>query len=144
MKKFRFLIAAGISLALIFGGLASCKKKTQTSSPFEASIKIGQNSGSRKTLTASMDDDRISYNSMLSFFVPDYSTETPDYPAESEKSKTTEKKSKKEKESTSVIPGIKKLGEYKTKYSSEKNRSLLILLVKNKQKRKIFRAFLLL
>ena len=120
MKKFRFLIVAGISLALIFTGLTSCKKKNQSSSPFEASIKVGTNSNSRKVLTASLENDRASFDSMLSFFIPDYSTETPDYLTENEKEKVSEKKSKKEKESTSVIPGVKKLSEYKTKYSSEK------------------------
>ena len=120
MKKFRFLITAGISLALIFGGLASCKKKTESPFPKEPRIKIGENSSLRKSLTATLDNDRASFATMLSFFTPDYSTETPDYSVESEQTKAAEKKSKKEKESTSVIPGIKKLGEYKTKYSSEK------------------------
>ncbi len=120
MKKFRFLIAAGISLILIAGGLLSCKKKNNDSGAASTQVSSSDNSKARKILTASIENDRVTFDSMLSFFEPDYSTESPDYLNSSEEKKSTEKKSKKEKESTSVIPGIKKLSEYITKYSSEK------------------------
>ena len=144
MKKFRFLITAGISLALIFGGLASCKKKTESPFPKEPIIKIGENSKLRKSLTATLDNDRASFATMLSFFTPDYSTETPDYPVESEQTKAAEKKSKKKRNLLLLFLALKSLANIKLNILPKKNHSLPILLVKNKQKRKIFRAFLLL
>ena len=127
MKKFR----SGVRIAALFLITASlffisCKDKNNTTSATaQGSFNIKSN-GRAKTLQAmqvSADSGTATFNSMLSFFTPDYSVETPDEAdSQDNTSKAKDKKAKKEKESTSVIPKLRKLDEYKTKYSSERKK----------------------
>ena len=122
MKKQRILIAImAVAAALC---LTACNKKAENTKSNVASFNIKQKKGAVKTsnISLSLDNDRVSFASMSDFFKPDYSVETPDNFSNGSDAGTEKaaKKDKKGKQTTSVIPAIRKLDEYKTKYYSQR------------------------
>ncbi len=120
MKKSIIRTATVLAAVLSFL-LVSCNKKdgavAAANSATGAKVKVG----SYKALAVKAEGGTATFDSMLSFFKPDYSPMVPDnLDDQEEEAQDSSKKSKKYKESTSVIPGIKKLSEYKNKYSSER------------------------
>ena len=120
MKKSGILTVALFTLlSLAFVGCKKNKSSIVAGSGSAGTSKI--KASAVKTLTVSTQGGTATYDSMLSFFKPDYTAQTPDdITAVEEEAAGAAKKSKKEKESTSVIPAIRKLSEYKNKYSSER------------------------
>ena len=120
-------ILAGVSvialgLFILTAGLTGCKKEKEQSAPnFTSSFNV-QKGKQFTPFTVKMENNRVSFDSMRSFFNPDYSVETPDMPfseADEQEDKNS-KKEKKAKQSTSFIPPLRKLSEYKTQYFSER------------------------
>ncbi len=114
------LKTTGIIAAALLLLLSSCKNNkaqaTTADTPAAAKTRTAV-----KTIAVKAENGTATFDSMLSFFKPDYSTQTPDnINSGDDENLTVEKKSKKEKESTSVIPKIRSLNEYKNKYSSER------------------------
>ena len=122
MRKLKmFLRTAAIITAVFSLSLVSCKKGGKTADNSAGGLSSIIKAGSYKAIAVKAEGGTATYDSMLSFFKPDYTQQTPDDILEQEEqAATTTKKSKNEKESTSVIPGIKKLSEYKNKYFSER------------------------
>ena len=109
------------ALALLLTGCSKDKSNAADGSSSGASLKA--KSSAVKTITVKAEGGTATFDSMLSFFKPDYTAQTPDDISISADEKTgADKKSKKDKESTSVIQKIKALSEYKIKYSSERKK----------------------
>ena len=104
----------------------SCKKNEAVSQGNgEATFNIKRKAKSKavETIRVTANEGRTTFDSMASFFDLDFSAEEPeDFQTQNDTSSAKDKKSKKDKESTSVIPKIRKLDEYKTKYSSERKK----------------------
>ena len=117
MKHFKlslFLIAAALL------SFSACNKDKSVSAGGSTQA-IKTKAAERIPVSMTLTDNRVSYDSMISFFKPDYTAEVPDNQNEEvETQSASSKKSKKEKESTSFIPKTKSLSEYQTKYSTEK------------------------
>lgn len=113
-----------VSLTLLLCLFTACKNEkstaaggANTSSVSKAKVPVV------KTISVKSQEGKATYDSMLSFFKPDYTAQFPDdLTVEESNSSATEKKSKKGKESTSVIPKLKALSEYKIKYSKERKK----------------------
>ena len=128
MKKFRLRKtgAVVISALIIFAGLLciSCKEKNEIPQRTgEATFKIKSNGKSAQAINVSVNEGKATFNSMSSYFSLDSFVEEPeDMLGQNTETKAKDKKSKKDKDSTSVIPKIRKLDEYKIKYSSERKK----------------------
>ena len=120
MKKSGFLFALLVTAVLAASSLfmASCSKNKKAGTSGTASSAFSGKNSTSRTIKVTAEAGKATFDSMISFFKPDYTAETPDSPEEIEESKVSSKKSKKDKETTSVIPKIRKLDEYKTEYSS--------------------------
>ncbi|MBP5747341.1 MAG: hypothetical protein J6W63_03125, partial [Treponema sp.] len=66
------------------------------------------------------EDNLVSYNSLMAFMKPDYTSQTPEK-ALAEKADKKEKGASKEK-SESVVPGLRSLSEYKTPYKTNRQK----------------------
>ena len=130
MKKFGITKhgATVLSVLMIAAALLtiSCKKKEAVSQGNgEATFNIKRKAKSKvaEAIRVSANEGRATFDSMASFFNLDFSAEEPEnFQIQNDTSSAKNKKSKKDKESTSVIPKIRKLDEYKTKYSSERKK----------------------
>ena len=109
------LLLAALSLLFVSCG----KKNAGTGTALSTATSVASKSNI-KTITVKAEGGTATFDSMLSFFNPDYSPQTPDDITTTDTNSTVDKKSKKEKESTSVIQKIKNLSEYKHKYSAER------------------------
>ena len=120
-KTFGKIFICVIVLMTISLGTGCKKKAADAQSPYSGLSKI--KAMPRTPVVMNLTNDRVSFDSMTAFFKPDYTRETPEQSDDSDEAVTKEnKKSKKEKESTSFIPKLRKLGEYKHAYSSEKKK----------------------
>lgn len=117
MKKFALVFTLGF-----LGLLLSCENKnieTKTSSS-ENQNRISY-SARKVNLNKS---ENISYEELMEFFNPDYNFVEPENSAAEEKSKSsTETQKTASQTSQSVIPGLRNLSEYKTNYSTQKNKT---------------------
>ena len=114
-----------ITSILVFAAVTTgCKKNEKSTASFQSTFPNLKKNSQRVAVDMSITDDRVSYNSMISFFKPDYTAETPDQKEELEDGEKAgqSKKAKKQKESTSFIPAVRKLSEYVTSYSSERKK----------------------
>ena len=117
MKKQFLLILLGASLLFSFN---SCKKEKVAE---EARFNVSKLKTSQRTpVSMTMNNNKVSYSSMSAFFKPDYTAEYPDEEEETAAQTKDNKKSKKTKESTSFIPALRKLEDYKIKYNSQKEK----------------------
>ncbi len=119
MNKKRLLTAAVILFSIFT--LTCCGKNKKAPGPGEATV-VKVKTTERVPVTMNISGERVTYDSMLSFFTPDYTKEMPDElltQSDSEQ-KAEAKKAKKGKESTSYIPPLKKLEEYVTQYNSKR------------------------
>ena len=119
MKKF---VLFGFALLLI--SFTSCKGKSSESIKTDIA---GAQSLSERTepvsFTAEMDDNnQISFASLQNFFKLDYTAEYPDseFKTQNDADKESETTSASSEKSESVIPGIRKLTDYVTKYLTKK------------------------
>ena len=127
-KRNLFYKACAVVLAFAFTIVfpSSCKKeKSDENKVATFNIKQKKSGGSNASytsLTLKTENNRVTYASMIDFFKPDYTVETPDEPVSSENlvQEKSSKKDKKAKQTSSFIPAIKKLTEYKTQYFSER------------------------
>ena len=124
MKKSGLRTAGLIFTAtvLLLSGLScvSCKNKNAVAAGTNAGLGSKVKASSIKTIAVKAEGGTATFDSMLSFFKPDYTPQAPDEIDTQTEEAASTKKSKKEKESTSVIQKIKSLSEYKIKYSKER------------------------
>ena len=118
--------ACFISALLIFS-LAGCKDAKNNSALQSDGISTKVSIAKTRTpVVMTLENNVASFDSMTQFFKPDYAQETPEQNEETQStsdSKNQGSKGKKNsKTTTSVIPGLRKLSEYLTSYSSEKKR----------------------
>ncbi|MBP5603442.1 MAG: alpha-2-macroglobulin [Treponema sp.] len=119
-----FAVALAFTFTIIFP--ASCKKeKADGNTVASFNIKQKKSGGanaSYTSLTLKTENNRVTFASMTDFFKPDYTAEEPDMPVSNEKTvqDKNSKKDKKGKQTSSFIPEIKKISEYKTQYFSER------------------------
>ncbi len=124
MKK---LHKAGFLLtALFIFTLAGCKgaknNSAQQSVGLSSKVSIAKE---RTPVVMTLENNVASFESMTNFFKPDYATEAPEQSEDEKDSASKNEGSKGKKNSkptTSVIPGLRKLSDYITSYSSEKKR----------------------
>ena len=122
--KNKVLIAAIFITAL--GLVLGCNKNTNTvaaeDTGYSESINVKEDSTkglSRNTLVLELDEgNNVSFESLTAFMTPKYDSESQD--KADEKAKGSKKLSASDKKSDSVIPGIRNLGDYKTKYKAER------------------------
>ena len=121
MKK-SAIRTAGLLLALttLLLPCLSCKNKNAAASATTADSSAKIKTSAIKTIAVKAEGGTATFDSMLSFFKPDYTPQTPDEIDNQAEETAAQKKSKKEKESTSVIQKIRNLSEYKIKYSKER------------------------
>lgn len=112
--------------ALLIIGITGCKgaknNSAQQITTKSSKINIAKE---RTPVVMTLENEVASFESMTNFFKPDYATETPEQSeasADSTSKNEGAKGKKSSKPSTSFIPGIRKLSEYLTGYSSEKKR----------------------
>ena len=125
MKNRRNLfIAATFFITLAGLCISSCSKKDKA----DGAAVIASNGKQKAAATSytpikvNLENDRASFKSMTEFFTPVYSVQLPDE-ALAQKNSENQNKAKKEKnarETSSVIPPIRKLSDYKTQYFSQK------------------------
>ena len=120
MKKL-ILHTLGIIAALTLLFTACKGKKSAAAAGAGNTGSVAAKAYTSKALNVKTENGTATFDSMLSFFKPDYTAQTPDnITAVEEENAPAAKKSKSKKESTSVIPKIRSLSEYKTKYSSQR------------------------
>ena len=127
-KRVLFSRVCAVALAFAFTIVfpSSCKKeKAEENKVASFNIKQKKSGGSNASytsLTLKTENNRVTFASMTEFFKPDYTAEEPDIPASNENTvqDKSSKKDKKGKQTSSVIPAIKNLSEYKTQYFSQR------------------------
>ncbi|MBO4629428.1 MAG: alpha-2-macroglobulin [Treponema sp.] len=121
MKK-SAIRTAGLLLALttLLLPCLSCKNKNAAATATTAAAGTKVKASAIKTIAVKAEGGKATFDSMMEFFKPDYTPQTPDEIVNAGEQTATQKKSKKEKESTSVIQKIRNLSEYKIKYSKER------------------------
>ena len=112
MKKFFVFFAAVAVSAIVFSGIISCKKSKAVSLAGE-SIDIAP-----KLVSLDSASDRVF--DAGNFFTPDYTPYEPEPESTSGKVNLSSPKTVGAK-IESIIPGLRKLSEYKTKYNSKKS-----------------------
>ncbi len=146
MKKSRFLFLVAFSIILTLGSCKKANAESKTKTPAEKVSSTGKtktdvnysgtpfNSSSyseetpeykeRNSLHLKTDNQNyVDYDSVKQFFALDYTPEYPDsvFADKSKNSKSSKKKSSsKNDNSESYIPGIRKLADYVTKYTTKK------------------------
>lgn len=119
MKFHKFLGISSLLLAalLLTGCPASDEKSTSANSENSYGIPLSYGTSFKDNLILDTDwNNKVSYESLTKYFKPDYTPEEPDVdPDEIEASNSASDKSKKPSES--VIPGLRDLSKYKTKYN---------------------------
>ena len=120
MKKSFFLILALSVMSVSL--FTACKKNSQQEPIFQSSSPQMLKYKERKVVEATMDsNNKISFDSLKNFFTLDYTPEYPDSLFVEEETKTSAKTSaSKSEKSESVIPGVRKLSDYVTKYITQK------------------------
>ena len=116
--------------ALLIFTSAGCKgaknNSAQTGSGLSTKVSIAKN---RTPVVMTLENNVASFDSMTQFFKPDYATESPEQSEETDGASGSKDQSAKGKKSskstTQVIPGLRKLSDYITSYSSEKKRFAL-------------------
>ncbi len=114
MKKI-FLLSI-VCCAVLFSG---CNKNKNTQEGIEGVARPSLTPAVIEPVNVELNDKKlVTYDSLKSYFVPRYETVLPEEPAELDAKQKIEDKSG--KETQSVIPGVRKLSEYKTQYSTER------------------------
>lgn len=119
LKKFLGISYILIATLLLSGCPQSDEKSVAEFSSDGESYGIPVNYGTSYKENLVLDTDGgnlVSYDSLKKYFVPDYSVENPDENADN-LSGTDSSAAKKSKPSESVIPGLRDLSKYKTKYN---------------------------
>jgi hypothetical protein len=112
MKKFFVIFSLFVASALVFVGIASCKKGS-------TSVQTAKSSDiAPKLLSADSTEDRVF--DAGNFFTPDYTPYEPEPESAAGKLNLSSPKAGGGK-IESIIPGLRKLSEYKTKYNSKKS-----------------------
>ena len=124
-------ITAGLAAIFLLFTAVSCNKN-KNKNQSAASTGISKAAKERSPVQISLENNIASFDSMTKFFTPDYANESPEVlNVAGEKNDSSKKTGKKKtKESTSVIPQIRPLSEYKTAYSSERKKLELPLTTK--------------
>lgn len=114
MKKIFLLSIAFVSILF-----ASCNKNKNNKSGIEAVARPVLSPAIIEPINVELNEQNLAtYDSLKSYFQPQYSAVVPEEPSElAAKQKIVDKSGK---ETQSVIPGIRKLSDYKTKYSTER------------------------
>ncbi len=130
-KKPTLKITAGLAAIFLLFAAVSCNKNPDKK---EASVStaVPKAAKERSPIQISLENNMASFDSMTKFFTPDFANESPEVLNEAGSKDDASKKTgkKKTKESTSVIPQIRPLSEYKTAYSSERKKLELPLTTK--------------
>ncbi len=115
MKKFFNVSILILSVSLLLSG---CKEKSNNSTSAKNNNEVSLNSGVYEVENKTS----IDYSDMTAFFTPDFSSMviSEDENEVTVSSTSTSNSSSKQKKSENVIPGLRKLSEYKTKYSTQK------------------------
>lgn len=115
------LFVSIILSSLLLFGCNNSKVSAETTAQEVTETKTSKSS-STKPVEMKLSGSLVSYDSMVEFFKPNYSSELPDSKTEAGKAaKNNGDKNKKDnKQTTSAIPGIRKLSEYKTQYTSQR------------------------
>ncbi len=122
MKKNGVILFVAATLCLGLS-LTGCKKDkgNQISAASTTGVKAKKTGERTSPLSVTMENNLVTFDSLTDFFKPDYTAEAPDsQEARENQTEKASKKDKKTKQSTSFIPAIKKLDEYKTKYFSQR------------------------
>ncbi len=129
-KAFLTVFAATTLLAASLTSFTGCKKAgasagtdgtaSSTGSEKQESKKSASSGYKANMVLETGEDNLVSYNSLMAFMKPDYTSQAPEK-ALAEKADKKEKGASKEK-SDSVVPGLRALSEYKTPYKTNRQK----------------------
>ncbi|MCR4947850.1 MAG: alpha-2-macroglobulin [Treponema sp.] len=115
MKK----ICIFVLISMAFLSFAGCKEKSSKKTAATVTVKAPK-SVTRTPISAELESgNKISFESLKKFLTPDYTPEYPD--SVFTEASSVSSSSKKSEKSEAVIPGIRKLSDYVTKYTTKKS-----------------------
>lgn len=125
MKFFKLLSISLLSITLIFTSCSSKKgannqSATGTNGTYGEYTPVSYGTTFKDNqILETNDSNKVTYESLVQYFTPDYTPETPDIIFEDSNS-TSYNNNPNQKHSDAVIPGLRDLSAYKTQYQTER------------------------